>query len=201
MAWGVVGTALVACSSTPDVTMPTFGGPPDRVIVQLGDYNLGWNLDAFVTGPQATIAADGRAFTELNDFRSGGVTQEPTMTGVVSVTDLAELVALAERLPRIPSVGTEVIDGLPTRLTVLGTTWDVWEEPPAEFTTLLERLDVVLRESASEPWAPGRWVERPFPSAICRVGPRPADEPWYSAPVFPFASERFPAGTFDCTSP
>jgi hypothetical protein len=198
--WLASGATVVACSPSPQAEAPSFG-PPDRLIVQLDDYDLGWNLDGFVFGPQATITAEGRVFAELNDFAFGGVTQQPTMTGVVDAGDLADLVAMSERLPRTPSVGIEMEDGRPTRLMVLDRSWDIWPDAPAEFWAVLDRLHEIVGSSATTPWTPERWIERVYPSKTCTVGPRTDAPDYVSAPVFPFAADRFPIGTLDCSSP
>jgi hypothetical protein len=195
-----VGATMAACSPTPDAPSPTFG-PPERIVVQLDDYDLGWNLDGFVSGPQATITADGRVFAELNDFATGGVTQQPTMTGLVDARDLADLVAMTERLPDVPSAGIGIEDGKPTRLTVLDRSWEIWPDASDEFWAMLDRLHEVVTSSATTPWTPERWIERVPPSSVCTVGPQTAAPDYLSAPVFPFAADRFPAGSFDCTSP
>lgn len=187
--------AIAGCDGADESAPPTLEpGRAEQVVIQVGDYFFGWNVDRFVLGPSLTIRADGTAHVQRR-VPNDTVTQQTRL----SLADVDRLIELGSRLPAPGRVGTLPEDGVANVLVVDGRRWEIWLDPPTAFEEYLAEVDAALDRAGLEPWTPAAWVERGFDDTECTVRASPTVEPWYRTAVFPADAARFPLGELACS--
>ena len=168
------------------------------VVLQVGDYHLGWGPDVSVSGPEIVVYGDGSLYAELFD---GVKDNQPVWSRVrarLSEDQLQTLLQPGEDLPADPPQNTIAVDTFPILLVSASHRWEV-NDPDAEpFAGYLTSLRNLVRSYATDEWSPERWVVRLYPSPTCTVTDTPSTESSYDAPVYPGLLDQFPIGTVAC---
>jgi hypothetical protein len=211
----IVGFAglLAACTSEPSSHASTAISNPTTattialiahstsaldVVLQIGDYHLGWGPDMSVTGPEVVLYGDGSLYAELFDGVHDGQPLWSRLQAKLTETQVQALLAPGEHLPIDPTMNTIAADTFPT-LIVSGThRWEI-NDPQAEpFASYLGNLTDTVNSFATQTWVPDRWIVRPFSSPTCTVTSSPSRDTFYDAPVYPGLLDHFTLGAVEC---
>ena len=157
------------CSWSPPVTV-------DDIVVQLGAYNLGDNIDGFVFGPLVVVYDDGRFAAQLTT-EVGLV--EGYACGRLTPSELDALVDAAPTEPSGPIDPVE--DGTPTLLVVDDRHWGLSDAGREPFAGFIGRVDDLVRAVGRE-WPPSRFVTV---AEVYSVQREPGERAGVAAPLFP----------------
>ena len=168
------------------------------VVLEVGDYHLGWGPDMGVTGPEIVLYGDGRLYAELFDGVRDGKATWSRVQAKLSKSQIQALLLPGENLPVDPPINTIAVDSFPILIVSAAHRWEVNDPEGEPFVTYLTNLRIMVRSFATEAWVPERWVVRVYPSPTCTVTGAPSTESSYDAPVYPGKLDQFPLGTVDC---
>ncbi len=171
---------------------------PNDVVLQVGDYHLGWGPDMGVTGPEIVLYGDGSLYAELFDGVRDNQAVRSRVQAKLSESQVQTLLRPGEEVPVDPTMNTMAVDTFPILVVSASHRWEV-NDPQAEpFVTYLTNLRNMVRSYANEGWVPERWVVRVYPSPTCTVTDAPSTDSSYDAPVYPGLLDQFPIGNVDC---
>lgn len=196
---GAPATTGSATETSAPLPLIAYDNTSSQVLVQIGDYEFGNNLDQFVFGPRLVIYGDGSAFAEVDGdgVRNGAPVLRP-IESRVSDAEIQSLLLAASKLPDVASAGEAPVDGLPLLLAVNGQAWDILDFEVEPFNSYVDSVTAVVIESEVGSWNPPAWVQRIPPAADCVSVDEPEGAPYYSAPVYPHLANTYPLGRFAC---
>ena len=209
--WKLSLAALTLCGCTSgatDVVAPTgtsitpapiahAAGSLD-VVIQVGNYELGGNVDGFVYGPKLVINGDGSAFADLVDDVSDSAGTRRFISARVPESQLQTILRDAAALPDERIVGEEIPDQLALVLKVNGQIWEINDERLSPYKELLGEIDSTVRAAETGPWVPTEWIDRDLGDQQCVLRKVSLVKDNYRAAVFPHLVGKFPLGPFDC---
>ena len=188
-------TAAPAATTIASVQHPT--GSAD-VVLQVGDYHLGWGPDVSVSGPEIVVYGDGGLFAELFDGVKDNHAVWSRVQAHLSEDQLQTLLRPGEQLPADPPQNTIAVDTFPILLVSAAHRWEINDPQAPPFGSYLTNLRNTVRSYVTQVWTPQRWVVREYPSPTCTVTDAPSSESTYDAPVYPGLIDQFPLGTVEC---
>jgi len=170
------------------------------VVVQIGAYDLGNNIDEFVRAPSVVVYGNGDAYSYGFQAATGSWTAARMH---VEEDGLQRVLRAGRALPDVPPQVTVAADDTGTFLAVGDRAWTTY---PLQYAThdpfrmLLSDLFGVLGVDAVDDWTPSAWIVRPRHGA-CSVQATAPDRPSDGAPVYPHLADRYPLGETSCTTP
>lgn len=170
---------------------------PDDVVLVLGSYNIGENIDEFVSGPDLTIYGDGSVYRDTARLGEGATTR--FQRGEISERRLTEIVAASRDLPAVAEAVDCGDDEEPTLLAIENRSWSECGLADApEFGTFLESVHDEMNALDMATWVPSAIVEHQPLGGSCAVVEVSGLPLYQTAPVYSHAADRFPLGTFEC---
>lgn len=195
--------ATAACSASEgipvaeDPSSVEITAGPDGVVLVLGSYNIGENIDEFVSGPDLTIYGDGSVYRDTARLDGGAPTR--FQRGEISERRLTDIVAASRELPAVPEVVGCGDDEGPTLLVIETRTWsDCGLSDAPDFRTFLKSVHDEMNSLDMTTWVPSAIVEHQPLGGPCAVVESSGLPLYQTAPVYPHAADRFPLGTFEC---
>ena len=182
----VVGIAVVsACSHTAPPPKIDHVKGADEVLIQVGDYMLGQNIDGFVWAPQLIVYGDGSVYAE---------TANGLMTGSLTESQVQRLLRDGAAVPSDAPVGTVAVDASPL-LVISGTHfWEIGDLRVQPLMGYVEEIHSVVSAAATQRWTPTRWILRPYDGPCTVVADEPDSPDYYDAPVYPHLLDEYPLG-------
>jgi hypothetical protein len=174
-------------------------GPLD-VVIQLGDYNLGQNLDQFVWSPTAVIYGDGSFYAQVYDGPTNGTATLRLIRGTMTEAQLQQLLRQASSLPETaPAPDTPLApDSVPTYLKVGGRQWRLDYPVDKQFAEFDDVVVALIEAAPPATWSPTRWVHLQRPEYNCVVEDGPSEDSLGDAPLYPHLADQNRLGKFDC---
>jgi hypothetical protein len=183
-------------STTSEVQFPS--GEWD-VVIQLGDYDFGHNIDQFVWEPELVVYGSGAMYAAVPDGIVDGAMQWRYVRGELPQSQLRALVSAADRFPSESPVGNVLgEDASPQLLLVNDRRWDINDLRIEPYRSFIDDLRHLAAEEGTAEWEPTAWIERPPGSDTCEVVPLTTIESYYSAPVYPHVIVSYPLGPLAC---
>ena len=133
----------------------------DDVFVQIGQYELGNNIDEFVWGPLLVAYRDGSAFAEVDDSVVGVAERSP-IEALLDPAQIDSIRQAADALPDDAEIGLDQRpeDGIPRMLIVDDQTWLIHDLSAEPFRSFMESVTEAVEATEVDQWTPQRWVER-----------------------------------------
>ena len=196
---GDPATTGSAAETSAPLQVIAYDNTSSQVLVQIGNYEFGNNLDQFVFGPRLVIYGDGSAFAEVDgDGVRNGATVFRPIESRVSEAEIQSLLLAASQLPDVATAGVAPEDGLPLLLAVNGQSWEILDFDVEPFNGYVDSVTAVVTASEVGMWTPPAWIQRIPPAPDCESVVEPEGAPYYSAPVYPHLVNTYPLGRFEC---
>ena len=174
----------------------------DDVFVQIGQYELGNNIDEFVWGPLLVAYRDGSAFAEVDETVIDGVAERRPIEALLDPAQIDSIRQAADALPDDTEIGLDqrAEDAIPRMLIVDDQTWLIHDLSAEPFRSFMESVTEAVEATEVDQWTPQRWVERDRSTGQCSVTQAPSGPSYDNAPVYPHLLDQYPLGDFDCSS-
>jgi hypothetical protein len=161
------GTRSAASIASPPSTTSTTTIPAVRhstgandVVLQIGEYHLGFGPDEFVSGPEIVLYGDGRLYAELFDGVRAGEPQSSLRQAQLTEEQMQVLLRPGETLPVNPTMNTIPADSFPTLIVTASHRWEANDPGQESFGSYLKNLRGEVRSMATAAWVPNRWIVR-----------------------------------------
>ncbi len=177
-------------------------GAAHDVFVQIGQYELGNNIDEFVWGPLLVAYRDGSAFAEVDETVVDGVAERRPIEAKLDPVQIDAIRRAADALPDGVEIGLDQRpeDGIPRMLIVDDQTWLIHDFSAEPFRSFMESVTEAVEATEVDQWTPQRWVQRDRSTGQCSVTSAPSGPSYDNAPVYPHLIGEYPLGDFDCLS-
>ncbi len=172
------------------------------MFVQIGQYELGNNIDEFVWGPSLVAYRNGSAFAEVDETIVDGVAERRPIEALLDTAQIDAIRQAAYALPDDTEIGVDQrpSDGIPRMLIVDDQTWLIHDFSAEPFRSFIESVTEAVEATEVDQWTPRRWVNRDRSTGQCSVAQAPSGPSYDNAPVYPHLLDQYPLGDFDCLS-
>jgi len=170
------------------------------VVVQIGAYDLGNNIDEFVRAPSVVVYGNGDAY---------GYTYDQTrsswrpMRRHVPEAELQRVLSAGRSLPSEVPAAQIPADDTGTFVAIGERSWLTYPLLYADsdpFRQIINDVLAVVDAEGVDTWQPSAWIVRPN-HGPCSVQATAPDRPSDGAPVYPHLADRYPLGETSCTTP
>ena len=174
----------------------------DDVFVQIGQYELGNNIDEFVWGPLLVAYRDGSAFAEVDETVVDGVAERRPIEALLDPAQIDSIRQAADALPDDAEIGLDqrAEDAIPRMLIVDDQTWLIHDLSAEPFRSFMESVTEAVEATESTNGLPSVGSNRDRSTGQCSVTQAPSGPSYYNAPVYPHLLDQYPLGDFDCSS-
>ncbi len=197
----LVGLVLLAACTDPGLPEADDGAEIKiavEVLFQFGTYNIGDNIDRFVTGPAMVIYGDGTTYSQ---FPRGNGDDPSSFLRIGQLDDdkLRDLVGAARDLPDDVSGRLCAEDEFQNVLVVESRTWSACGMLDADHLgPFIDAVRAEFERTDSGPWTPASWIQLDPVSGECSVVESPTVPSYQATPVYPGATNDHPLGPIEC---
>ncbi len=190
-------SASESIPATDDPSSIEIAAGPDDVVLQLGSYDVGENIDQFVSGPDLVIYGDGAVYRDT--IRLAPDAPNRFQRGVLAERRVLDIVAAARELPDVVDGDDCAVDEFEAELRIEGRTWSACGLlDAADFGAFLDAVRLDVHSTDLTPWEPSALVQLDPVTTTCAVVASSTLPASQTAAVYPHATDEYPPGEFPC---